>query len=64
MINKCNINKKQEKMELINNMVKEQLTCLIDKDLKTEFQIIAKRQDTTVTALITEFVTNYVNENK
>ena len=46
------------------DMVKEQLTCLIDKDLKTEFQIIAKRQDTTVTALITEFVTKYVNENK
>ena len=45
-------------------MVKEQLTCLIDKELKTEFQIIAKRQDTTVTAILTEFVTNYVNENK
>ena len=64
MIYKCNINKKNKKEELINNMVKEQLTCLIDKELKTEFQIIAKKQDTTVTALITEFVTNYVNENK
>ena len=45
-------------------MVKEQLTCLIDKDLKTEFQIIAKRQDTTVTNLITEFVQDYVNKYK
>ena len=45
-------------------MVKEQLTCLIDKELKTEFQIIAKRKDTTVTAILTEFVTKYVNENK
>ena len=45
-------------------MVKEQLTCLIDKDLKTEFQIIAKRQDTTVTNLITEFVQDYVGKNK
>lgn len=43
-------------------MVKEQLTCLIDKDLKTEFQIIAKRQDTTVTQLINDFVQDYVNE--
>lgn len=46
------------------NVVKEQMTCLIDKDLKTEFQIIAKRQDTTITDLIVEFVTKYVNENK
>lgn len=45
-------------------MVKEQLTCLIDKDLKTEFQIIAKRQDTTVTNLIVEFVQDYVNKHK
>lgn len=45
-------------------MVKEQLTCLIDKDLKTEFQIIAKKQDTTATALITAFVEKYVHENK
>lgn len=43
-------------------MVKEQLTCLIDKDLKTEFQIIAKRQDKTVTEIITEFVQDYVNK--
>ena len=45
-------------------MVKEQMTCLIDKDLKTEFQIIAKRQGTTITDLIVEFVTNYVEEHK
>jgi len=42
-------------------MAKEQLTCLIDKELKTEFQIIAKRQDKTVTEIITDFVTEYVN---
>jgi len=45
-------------------MVKEQLTCLIDKDLKTEFQIIAKRQDTTVTNIITDFVQDYVAKYK
>jgi hypothetical protein len=45
-------------------IMKEQMTCLIDKDLKTEFQIIAKRQDTTITDLIVDFVTNYVNAYK
>lgn len=45
-------------------MTKEQLTCLIDKELKTEFQIIAKRQDKTVTEIITDFVNKYVNEYK
>ena len=45
-------------------MVKEQLTCLIDKDLKTEFQIIAKRQDKTVTEIINDFVQDYVNQYK
>lgn len=43
-------------------MVKEQLTCLIDKDLKKEFQIIAKKQDLTVTEIITEFVQDYVDK--
>ena len=45
-------------------MVKEQLTCLIDRDLKTEFQVIAKRQHTTATKLITEFVQEYVDKHK
>lgn len=43
-------------------MVKEQLTCLMDKDLKTEFQIIAKRQDKTATEIINELVRDYVNQ--
>lgn len=43
-------------------MVKEQLTCLIDKDLKKEFQIIAKKQDLTVTEIITDFVQDYVDK--
>lgn len=45
-------------------MVKEQLTCLIDKELKTEFQILAKRHDTTVTKLITGFVQEYVDQHQ
>lgn len=40
------------------------LTIKIDKQLRTEFQIIAKKQDTTATALITDFICNYINENK
>ena len=63
MIAKYNIRITKKNKGVIN-VVKEQMTCLIDKDLKTEFQIIAKRQDTTITDLIVEFVTKYVNENK
>lgn len=40
------------------------LTIKIDKQLRTEFQIAAKMNDTTATALITEFITSYINENK
>ena len=40
------------------------ISFLIDKELRTELNIIAKRQDTTVTAILTEFITSYVNENK
>jgi len=46
--------------------MKEQvkISFSIDKELRTELNIIAKRQDTTVTAILTEFITNFVNENK
>lgn len=40
------------------------LTIRIDKELRKEFQVIAKQQDTTVTAILTEFMQNYINENK
>lgn len=40
------------------------LTIRIDKELRREFQIIAKQQDTTATAILTDFIKNYVNENK
>jgi len=45
-------------MEIVN------LNIRIDKQLRTDFQIIAKKQDTTATAILTEFIENYVNENK
>ncbi len=36
----------------------------IDKDLKLELQIIALKQNKTVTSIITELIEDYVNENK
>ena len=32
----------------------------MDKELRTELNIIAKRQETTVTAILTDFITDYV----
>ena len=36
----------------------------IDKDLKLELQIIALKQNRSVTSIITELIEDYVNENK
>lgn len=36
----------------------------IDSELKKEFQIIALKQNKTITALLTEFIQDTVNENK
>lgn len=36
----------------------------IDKDLKLELQIIALKQNTTITAIISQLIEDYVNENK
>lgn len=41
-----------------------QLTCLIDKELKKELQVIAAKKETTITAIITKFIEEYVEENK
>lgn len=40
------------------------LTIRIDKQLRTELQIYAKKHDTTVTAILTDYITSLVNENK
>ena len=45
-------------------MSKDTLTFSINKDLKTELKVIALRQDTTVTNILTELIQDYVNENK
>ena len=45
-------------------MSKDTLTFSIDKDLKIELKVLAVRQETTVTKLLNQIITNYVNENK
>mgnify|MGYP003550388261 CR=1 FL=1 len=45
-------------METVN------LNIRIDKQLRTEFQIYAKKHDTTVTALLTEYIEKVVNEKQ
>ncbi len=45
-------------METVN------LNIRIDKRLRTEFQIYAKKHDTTVTALLTEYIEKVVNEKQ
>ena len=36
----------------------------IDKDLKTELQIIALKQNTNVTTILTDLIKDFVDENK
>ena len=40
------------------------MTFDIDKDLKTELQIIALRQDRAVKDILNELITDFVNKNK
>ena len=36
----------------------------IDKQLRTDFQIYAKKHDTTVTAILTEYIESIVNDEQ
>ena len=45
-------------MEIVN------LNIRLDKQLRTDFQIICKKQDTTASAVLRDFIESYVNENK
>ena len=40
------------------------LNINIDKDLRDELKITCIKNDTTITEVITEFIKDYVNENK
>ena len=48
----------------INIMETSFIHFKIDKELKTELQIIALKQNTNITQLLTELIQKYVNENK
>jgi predicted HicB family RNase H-like nuclease len=45
-------------------MTKETLTFLIDKEIKIELKVLAVRQEKSLTQLLNEILTDYVNENK
>ena len=45
-------------MEIVN------LNIRLDKQLRTEFQITCKKQDTNASEVLREFIQKYVNENK
>ena len=45
-------------------MSKETLTFSIEKELKIELKVLAVRQEKSLTQLLNEILTDYVNENK
>lgn len=48
----------------INTMEDSYIHFKIDKELKTELQIIALKKQTNITQVLTEYIQQYVNENK
>lgn len=44
--------------------MKETLTFKIEKELKIELKVLAVRQEKSLTQLLNEIITDYVNENK
>lgn len=45
-------------------MANDTITFSIDKDLKTELKLIAVKQNLTITEILTNFIQDYVDENK
>ena len=45
-------------------MSKVLLNISIDKELRDELKIIAVKNNTTITEILTEYIKEYVNENK
>ena len=45
-------------------MSKVLLNISIDKELRDELKIIAIKNDTTITEILTDYIKDYVNENK
>lgn len=55
---------KSRQQKEINTMETSFIHFKIDAELKTELQIIALKQHTTITQLLTDLIQDYVNENK
>ena len=45
-------------------MSKETLTINIDKDLKIELKVLAIRNETTVTEILNQIISEYIEKNK
>ena len=45
-------------------LMKETLTFQLDKELKIELKVLAVRQEKTLTQLLNEILSTYVDENK
>ena len=45
-------------------MSKVFLNISIDKELRDELKIIAIKNDTTITEILTDYIKDYINENK
>ena len=45
-------------------VMKETLTFTIEKELKIELKVLAVRQEKSLTQLLNEIITTYVDENK
>jgi hypothetical protein len=45
-------------------MSKVLLNISIDKELRDELKIIAIKNDTTITEILTDYIKDYINENK
>jgi predicted HicB family RNase H-like nuclease len=48
----------------VETPMKETLTFHIEKDLKIELKVLAVRQEKSLTQLLNEIITDYINENK
>ena len=45
-------------------MEQVKISFLIDKKLRTKLNVIAAKNDVTVTKILTDFIEEYVNENE
>ena len=60
MFYRYNSVKQKEKIKMENSYIHFK----IDKELKTELQILCLKQNTNITQLLTEYIQDFVNENK